>query len=198
MENLPVSPLQAALIPGRGLTPPPGYIDPENGEDIWNGLLEYTVLQPTQDFSVTALLPEFPPSVNHAIQRRKAWNHSNGVPCWTVRIRTDGYQLTEDRIVRFLEEDGKARNRPWIMVHHEPTRIPGHVRSGAENAHAVFEETSKLRLAEGQQNFIVKFGGEGEAMRFWRTWHRMPLPLLPDDVFMRDRDGPLLHVELAW
>lgn len=200
VENLPVNPLQAALTPGRGLTPPPGWIDPESGEDVWKALHEYTLLQPLQDFSLTALLPEFPPSVNQAIQRSKTWNHSNGTPCWTVRIRVDGKQLTRARILQFLEKDGKARHRPWMMAHHELARTPvhAHVQSGPEISHAVLEETSEMRQIGALQNFIVKFGSEGEAMRFWRTWHRMPFPLPPNDGVMPGVDDPLVHVELAW
>jgi hypothetical protein len=198
VDNLPVNPLQAALNPGRGLTPPPGYIDPESGEDVWKGLLEYVVLQPTQDFNVTALLPEFPLSVNQAIQRHKRWSRFEGLRSWTVRIRVHDYHLTKNHIFRFLEEDGKARDRPWDIMRHETAGMPYHTQSSNEVPPAIFEEPSSLRRTDGLQNFGVKFGSEGEAMRFWRTWHRMPFPCPAQDVSTPDYDIPLLHVELAW
>lgn len=194
VKNQPVNPLQAALTPGRGLTPPPGYIDPETGEDVWKQLREYTILQPTQDFSVTALLPRFPPSIDREIELDKKWNGPSEDRRWTVRIRVDGLQLDEKRIFQFLEEDAKARKRPWAIL-----------RSGCNKAHgqlqcapAVFEENSRFSQLEGLQNFIVRFHSEEEAMKFWRTWHRKPFRDLAENATGSDCHSPLLHVELAW
>ena len=194
-KNQPVNPLQAALTPGRGLTPPPGYIDPESGEDVWKQLREYAILQPTQDFSVTALLPKFPSSVERAIELYQRWNGLGGERGWAVRIRVDGHQLDKERVLRFLEEDGKARNRPWGIISRECSDMHDHTPSSAP---AVFEENSGLGQMEGLQNFVVKFCSEEEAMRFWRTWHRLPFPDLAGYVSWPDHQPPLLHVELAW
>lgn len=197
VENLPVNPLQAALIPGRGLTPHPGYIDPESGEDVWERLHEYCLLQPAQDFRVTALLPGFPPSILQAIQRDGAWNDFRGARSWAVLIWLSGAHCDKDEICRFLEDDGKARHRPWD-IHHKPVSICGHEQSRYVAPMAVHEENDHSHTLEESQIFSVKFCGESEAMRFWRTWHRMPFPRLAKDTSAPEHQAPLLHVEPTW
>lgn len=196
VENLPVNPLQAALTPHRGLTPPPGYIDPQSGEDIWKRLREYCLLQPAQDFCVTALLPEFPPSVKKAIQRHQIWTDSPGIRSWSVRIQVEDDHLGVDQISRFLKEDGKAQFRPWNVIHRPSPGICEHEEPIHGVSMAVSEEGGGGHEAEGVKNFIVKFRSEGEAMRFWRTWHRRPCPHLANDVSTPRHQAPLLRVEI--
>jgi hypothetical protein len=198
VENLPVNPLQAALIPGRGLTPPPGYIDHESGEDVWKRLHEYCLLQPSQDFSVIALLPEFPRSVLRAIRYHKVWNDGGEPQRWTVLVRVDGGQSRKEDICRFLETDGKSQNRPWEIVHNGSAHMPGHEQSTDSDVVAVFEETKGWRSTEESQTFSIKFRSEGEAMRFWRTWHRQPLSRRAEDALMPGHHAPCLYVELTW
>jgi hypothetical protein len=229
VANLPLNALQAAQIPGRGLDPPPGYIDPDTGQDVWRRLREYSVLQPSQEFSVTALMERFPRSVGMAVERHERWVRARSTcrrggssgrerwrPRWMVLMRIivafqgqDSVleRLGVDRVLGFLEEDGRARKRPWRMAAAE--KPDGESPTEGDDG-PVFEERyvpgdrGDNAVAEVQQLFGVRFITEGEAMRFWRTWHlrRLPLPLLglPGHVDMDPGDAraPLLHLELTW
>ena len=196
VENLPVNPLKAALTPGRGLTPPLGYIDPETGEDIWKRLHEYCLLQPAQNFSVTALQPDFPPSIEQAIQGHRTRNDFGGAQSWTVLVRIDGGQLNKDQICKFLEEDGNARNRPWGTINHRSAGMTGYEQLNHVIPRAVCEGSTGWQETEKSHNFGIRFESESEAMRFWRTWHRRPIPHL--DACTSDYHALCLHVELTW
>lgn len=197
-DNLPVNPLEVALIPGRGLTPPPGYIDPESGEDVWERLREFSLLQPVQSFSVTALLPEFPPSVNQAINRYKTWSEFEGVRFWTTRIRVAGNRFQKDQISRFLKEDGKKRERRWEIMFGRSAKACRHDQSRRERPTAVTEESTDWHEAHKVQDFSIKFRSESEAKRFWRIWHRRPFPCRTENAAVPDPDAPTIHVELTW
>lgn len=197
VDNLPMNPLQAAQIPGRGLTPPPGYIDPETGDDVWKRLREYALLQPAQRFSITALLPKFPPTIVRDIQRHERWTMASGIRSWTVRIWLDGDQLTKDRFCRFLQEDGEARNRAWGLASQWSTGVPEDDQSRHTPVQAVTETGTAWRGAETIQNLVVTFSNESEAVKFWRTWHRRPFPTTADGAGP-GHGAPLLNVELMW
>ena len=197
VKNLPASPLQAALKGYCGITPPPGYLDPENGEDVWKRLREYCLLQPEQDFSVTALLPGFPTSVTRSIQLHQKCNESYQYRSWNVRIRLDGDHWGSDQILKFIEEDGKARNRPWGIINPGSIYIPEHQQPIHLTSPVVAEESGSGDEWERVKNFSVKFDSEAEAMRFWRTWHRRPFPYPAEDVSTPDHYAPLLHVEIT-
>lgn len=62
----------------------------------------------------------------------------------------------------------------------------------------VFEDNSGGLKAGDLQTFGVQFHSEGEAMRFWRTWHRRPFPGLAENASPSDQQSLLLHVELTW
>jgi hypothetical protein len=187
--------MQTALIRFRRLTPYAGYIDPANGTDVWAQLHEYCLLQPSQSFSVVALLPPFPPSILLAIERDEAWNGCKEVRSWTVLIRLDGGHFDMDDICKFLEDDGNARHRPWDIVHKDPAGIPRHKPSSPVASMTVSEESHGCHTPVESQIFSVKFRSEDEAMRFWRTWHRMPLPHPADDTPGSEHQATLLHVE---
>lgn len=187
-DNLPINPLEAALKPSRGLTPPPGYVDPDTGLDVWRLLREYCLLQPAQRFSVTAMLPEFPASVQRAIEHDERWNELCGGRGSSVFVRVRGGQCGKEDICRFFEEDGKARSRPWDVIYHQADE------SFHQDETALFTQDSEKQ----SESFGIKFHSEGEAMRFWRTWHRRPCPLLAEQTSSPDADAPCLHVELTW
>jgi hypothetical protein len=206
--NLPVNLLQGTQIPPRGtalpqrrsLTPPVGYVDPRTGEDVWKRLHEYSILQPLQEYNATALLPEFPRSVTYAISRHERWQGSGGHQTWTVLIRVPGYQVEKDQILKFLEEDGKARDRPWGIAFEQS--VDGSTNDRTEDAPqpAVFQEMvcGRGREISNGDIFGVRFTSEGEGMRLWRTWHRMPFPGLQIDADVSGLQAPMMHVELTW
>lgn len=198
VRNLPVNPMQAALIWHRRLTPYAGYIDPASGKDVWAQLHEYCLLQPSQSFNVVALVPPFPPSILLAIERDEVWNGCREARSWTVLIRLDGGNFDIDDMCKFLEDDGNARHRPWDIVHKDLAGIPRHERSTFLDSMAVSKESHGCDTPIESQIFSVKFSSEDEAMRFWRTWHRMPLPHPADDMSAPEHQAKLLHVELTF
>ncbi|KAF7508795.1 hypothetical protein GJ744_008672 [Endocarpon pusillum] len=198
VKNLPTHPLQAALIWGRGLTPPPGYIDPESGEDVWKRMLEYSLLQPRQNFGVTALLPDFPPSIMQSIQRHARWAEYSQLRSWTVLVRIDGARLGQAAFARFLKEDGIARNRAWDIMSPYPPGTSWHDLPSHETPASISEEGSVPHGKMGLQIFGIKFRSEGEALRFWATWHRRPFLFLTEDASEPRHNAPLLHVETVW
>lgn len=109
-----------------------------------------------------------------------------------------GYQLEKAEIHRFLEEDGRARDRPWGVASEESVDGAAGDRSVDATQPAVFQEVVGGSAILNGDIFGVRFTSEGEGMRFWRTWHRMPFPGLSGDEDMSDLRAPLLHVELTW
>lgn len=196
VKNLPVNPYQAALKTKPGLPSPPGYLDPESGEDVWKRLREYCILQPEQAFNVTALLPKFPTSVKRAIHLHQMWNESYR-RSWNVRIRVDGDHLGPDQILRFIEEDGIARNKPWKLVDYGFINTSGHQQRVRLTSPIGIEKSHGGHEWEKVKNFSVKFHSEAEAMRFWKTWHRRPFPCAAEDESTPDHYAPLLHVEIT-
>ncbi len=104
--------------------------------------------------------------------------------------------MTKDRIRRFLEEDGMARNRPWDIVHPgESSREFGHGQASYETPIPISKESSG---SEEPKIFGITFRTEAEAIRFWRAWHRRPFPGLSEDSSTPDPHASLLHVDLTW
>jgi hypothetical protein len=192
--------MQAALIPNRKLTSAAGFVDPASGQDVWAQLHEYCILQPSQAYSVVALLPPFPPSILLAIERDEVWNGCSEARSWTVLIRIDGRHFDKDGICKFLEDDGIARHRPWDIVHNNPTGISRPKRSSRAASMKVSEESHGCHTTLKSPVFSVKFRSEDEAMRFWRTWHRMPLPRphRAGDTSGPEQQATLLHVDLTF
>jgi len=198
VHSLPVNPMQAALIRNRKLTPGVGYIDPARGQDVWAQLHEYCLLQPSQAYSVVALLPPFPPSILLAIERDQEWSGCGEARSWTVLIRLDGRHFNKDEMCKFFQDDGIARHRQWDIVQDDPAGIPRHERSSCAASIKVSEEGHGYHTTTESPIFSVKFRSEDEAMRFWRTWHRMPLPHPADDTSGPEHQATFLHVELTF
>ncbi len=198
VENLPTQPLQAALIPGRRLTPPPGYIDPESGEDVWKRILEYCLLQPTQNFGVTALLPNFPPSIVQSIRWHTRWAEHSQYRSWTVLVRIDDERLGKATFARFLKEDGVVSKRVWDTMSPEPAGTSWHDLPSCGTPASVSREGGFPQGNKGLQMFGIEFRSQGEALKFWRKWHRRPFPFPISEASASDYDAPLLQVETLW
>ena len=180
VKNLPMSPLQASLAPNRGLMPPPGYIDPESGEDVWKRLREYSVLHPQQPFRIRAMLPPFPESILEPIKYHESWIMQHGANGESVRVWVDGQVLQTKQVENFLEEDGKIRSRPWDMI------------GGCTSL------KSGTSFTEQDRAVGLSFRSKREATRFWRTWHLKPVPSLIGPSSSDQGSAPLLHVEMFW
>lgn len=168
------------------------------GEDVWKRLREYCLLQTTQRFRVTAVLPEFPLPVMRAIELHERWNELCGSQGWTVFIRVKGGQFGRQHIRRFLEQDGKARKRPWDVMQLHFDAMAGNDQPIHEGGKPPSNKIRDWDLGKVSQNFGIKFSTEKEAMIFWRTWHRRPCRLLAEDKSTPDANAPFLHVELTW
>jgi hypothetical protein len=149
-----------------------------------------------QDFSVTALLPDLPPSVERTIGRHTKWTTYHGGRCYAVRVRSFGLNLDSKGLWRLLKQDGEARYRPWdIVLHASADETPG---EQCDNwvPWGIFEEIATLRSPGTLQDFVIKFRSESEAMRFWRTWHKRPIPGAEGNAAGLDLQEFLFQVEL--
>jgi hypothetical protein len=182
--------MQAALTRHRKLTPAAGFIDPATGQDVWAQLHEYCLLQPSQGFHVVALLPPYPPSILLAIKRNELWNGCGKARSWRVLIRVNGRHLNKDDMRKFLQDDAIAQHRPWEIIYNDPA---SHAPSMG-----VCEEDHGYHTTVEPPICSVEFRSEVEAMRFWRKWHRMPLPHQAGDTSGPECQAPMLHVELTF
>jgi hypothetical protein len=197
--NLPRHPLETALETGqnRGLAvaPPVGYKDPVSGEDVWKRLHEFTLLQPQQEFSVTAIIPPFPEVVTTALFQHDHWLDAIGRPgCWPVRVKVDGLQIQPPNLMRFLRSSGERRGRKWKIRRNIIGRLESFALwfPVAINPVAIQREPDEW----GDKGWIVRFESEEEAMMFWRLWHRRVCPseLLGDN----ETSASKITIEPLW
>ena len=197
--NLPVNPYRAATTEKREVTPPEGYIDPLSGEDTWKRLHEFSVLLPTQQFNVTAMLEPFPDTIRTHLENYKLWRTQAS---WPLRIWVDEYNLGAGLVERFLFEDGKERGRGWKLLKGveriEPMVYTAFNSKGDPldgEGNQISKEDAAFLYATDHKNWVIRFVTEQEALLFWRTWHRRPFPESPSQLSGEKR---LLHVDPLW
>jgi hypothetical protein len=201
--NLPVNPYTAATTRKRELTPPEGYVDPLSGEDTWKRLHEFSVLMPTQRFSVTAMLEPFPETVRIDLRNHQLWKcPASKSGTWPVRIWIDDYDLRASLVKRFLTADGNERGRGWELVagiaNIEPmlyTAFNGKGDRINREGGQIRKKDLALLHASPQKNWVIRFSTKEGALLFWRTWHRRPFPESLSSAAEGER---LLHVDPLW
>ncbi len=213
MLNQPIDTYTAATTKKRELIAPEDYIDPVSGENIWKRLNEFSLLLPTQDFNVKALLSPLPASVSAALRNYNHWIFPTGsYKAWPIRIFVDETALTVAAIEEFLSEDGKERVKKWGLVTGIERIEPMQQTTSSETSLPIRGERSSTQqksgvgpsfgahkdwvLKFGHKDWVLRFQFEDDALLFWRTWHRRQIPSLPAPS---SGGRPcLLHVEPLW
>jgi hypothetical protein len=198
-----VNPYTAATTNKRELTPPEGYVDPLSEEDTWKRLHEFSVLLPTQLFDVTAMLEPFPEAVHINIRNHELWRFPNiRSESWPVRIWIDDYHLDASLVKRFLEEDGNARGQEWKLTGGNKSVDPMLYTAFNNRGDRIYrkggqisKDDVKLLRKSPQKNWVIHFRAKEDALLFWRTWQRRPLP---ESLSRSLGERCLLRVDPLW
>ena len=204
MLNQPIETYTAATTKKRELIAPEDYIDPVSGEDIWKRLNEFSLLLPTQDFNVTALLSPLPASISSALTKYDYWNFpTESYKAWPVRIFVNETTLSVAAVEQFLSEDEKKQGMEWRLVTGAERMEPmQHVTINEKGRRFQRRCSSARRGGEDHtplpthKNWVLRFLSEDDALLFWRTWHRRPFPSSPAPP--SGCKQCLLHVEPLW
>ena len=177
----PIDPLKAAFTKEHRCSPPQGYLDPLTGEDSWRRRQGFTLLSPTQDFTLTALLQPLPSEVIVSLKRHRHWVGRGTHVSWPVRLWVDEAELRAEDVDKLLRLPPDHRGQAWETIPGRRQLEPLHP-SAAEsedgNPKRAQEEGGPKAEAFGSQNahkyWIVRFCDEAGAMSFWQAWHRTP------------------------
>ena len=193
-----MNPLEAALKPWKSLTPPPGYVDPHSGEDLWKRLHEYALLPREQSFKVLGFQSPFSSQIGTAIKFLEKWQQAAGQERFLVRLRLYHQQWNVAQVARFIKRDGEIRARPWELARGAPDDVSKQGSPQNMDDAPVYHAALGLSPSAKSQNFLLAFCNEAETMRFWGTWHaRSPPPELCEEALGERQEDVSFHVEIV-